>query len=70
MFEFQNRISREHLGLVLNIFDRDHDSWGEVLLAQTGYESMRISLLKYSPSGLPAHRNRVRLRLLTPYAYE
>ena len=42
----------EHLGLILNVFDRDHDGWGEVLLAQGGYESLRISLLKYSPSGL------------------
>jgi hypothetical protein len=51
MFEFQNNVRREHLGLVLNVFDRDHDGWGEVLLAQGGYESMSISLLKYSPAG-------------------
>jgi hypothetical protein len=51
-FEFQNRVGREHLGLVLNSFDWDHDGWGEVLLAQGGYESMRISLLEYSPTGL------------------
>jgi hypothetical protein len=51
MFEFQGKVAREHLGLVLNIFDRDHDGWGEVLLAQGGYESVGISLLKYSPTG-------------------
>jgi hypothetical protein len=51
MFEFEGRIAREHEGLVLNIFDRDHDGWGEVLLAQGGYESMSISLLEYSPTG-------------------
>jgi hypothetical protein len=51
MFEFGGRIGREHEGLVLNIFDRDHDGWGEVLLAQGGYESMSISLLEYSPTG-------------------
>jgi hypothetical protein len=43
MFEFQSRVEREHLGLVLNICDRDHDGWGEVLMAQGGYESMRIA---------------------------
>ena len=52
MFEFQGRVDREQEGLILNIFDRDHDGWGEVLLAQGGYESMSISLLEYSPAGL------------------
>ena len=51
MFEFGGRVAREHEGLVLNIFDRDHDGWGEVLMAQGGYESMTISLLEYSPTG-------------------
>lgn len=51
MFEFQGRVAREHLGLILNIFDRNHDGWGEVLLAQGGYESMGISALEYSPTG-------------------
>jgi hypothetical protein len=51
MFEFQGAVAREHLGLVLNILDKDHDGWGEVLLAQGGYESMTISLLEYSPNG-------------------
>jgi len=51
MFEFQGKVAREHLGLILNTFDRDHDGWGEVLLAQGGYEGMSISLLEYSPTG-------------------
>ena len=51
MFEFQGKVAREHLGLVLNIFDRDNDGWGEVLMAQGGYESMTISLLEYSATG-------------------
>jgi hypothetical protein len=52
MFEFQGRISREHLGLILNVLDRDADGWGEVLFAQAGYEGVSIELLEYSPSGL------------------
>jgi len=51
MFEFQGRVAKEHQGLVLNVFDRDHNGWGEVLMAQGGYESMTLSLLKYSPTG-------------------
>jgi hypothetical protein len=51
MFEFQGRVAREHLGLVLNVFDRTHDGWGEVLIARGGYESMSLSLLEYSPAG-------------------
>jgi hypothetical protein len=50
-FEFQGRVAREHLGLVLNVFDRDHDGWGEVLVANGGYESMSLSMLEYSPTG-------------------
>ena len=41
----------EHLGLILNVFDRDHDGWGGVLLEQGGYESMHLSVLEYSPTG-------------------
>jgi hypothetical protein len=51
MFEFQGKVAREHLGLILNVFGRDHDGWGEVLIAQGGYESMSLLLLKYSPTG-------------------
>ena len=51
MPEFQRHVTREHLGLVLNVMDRDQDGWGEVLFAQGGYESIGISLLEYSPTG-------------------
>jgi hypothetical protein len=51
MFEFQRKVSREHLGLVLNVLDTDRDGWGEVLIAQGGSESMGIELLEYSASG-------------------
>ena len=51
MFEFQGKVSREHLGFVLNVFDTDHDGWGEVLLARGGYESIEFSVLEYSPTG-------------------
>jgi hypothetical protein len=51
MFEFQGRVAREHLGLVLNVFDLNHDGRGEVLIARGGYESMSLSLLEYSPTG-------------------
>lgn len=50
-FEFQGAVSREQLGLVLNVLDRNHDGWGEVLMAQGGYESLAISLLEYSATG-------------------
>jgi hypothetical protein len=48
---FQHRVHRDQLGLVLNVFDRDHDGWGEVLFAQAGYESVGLKLLEYSASG-------------------
>ena len=51
MFEFQGSVAREHLGLVLNVVDRNGDGWGEVLMAQGGYESMSLSLVEYSASG-------------------
>jgi len=51
MWEFQGEISREHLGLVLDVFDHDHDGWGEVLFAQGGYEGLELSLLELSPTG-------------------
>jgi hypothetical protein len=50
-FEFQGRITREHLGLVLNVFDRDADGWGEILFLDGGYESFGISLRRYSATG-------------------
>ena len=51
MFEFQGRIARENLGLVLNVFDRDRDGWGEILFLETGYESFGISLRRFSATG-------------------
>jgi len=51
MFEFQGRITRENLGLVLNVFDRDRDGWGEVLFLDAGYESFDVSLRRYSATG-------------------
>ena len=51
MFEFQGRIMRENLGLVLNVFDRDRDGWGEILFLETGYESFGISLRRFSATG-------------------
>ena len=50
-FEFQGAVSREQLRLVLNVLDRNHDGWGEVLMAQGGYESLAISLLEFSATG-------------------
>jgi hypothetical protein len=50
-FEFQGKIAREHLGMVLNVLDLDGDGWGEVLLVGAGYESTWLSLEEYSPKG-------------------
>lgn len=44
-------VNRENLGLILNVFDRDRDGWGEVLFAQQGYESSVIRLFEYSETG-------------------
>jgi len=43
--------SLETLGMILNVFDRDGDGWGEVLIGTHGYESFRIRLIEYSESG-------------------
>jgi hypothetical protein len=51
MFEFQGKLSPELYGLVLNVFDRDGDGWGEVLMARGGYESNRLELIALTPSG-------------------
>jgi hypothetical protein len=42
---------QEQLGLVLNVFDRNHDGWGEVLMEQSGYESTNLTVLDYSSGG-------------------
>ncbi len=48
---FQGGVSPSHMGLILNVLDRDGDGWGEVLFASEGYEGRSISLLEYSPAG-------------------
>jgi hypothetical protein len=50
-FEFQGQVTRDHLGLVLNVLDRDRDGWGEILFLQSGYEAFGISLREFSPTG-------------------
>lgn len=54
MPEFQGRISPELYGLVLNVFDRDGDGWGEVLMARGGYESNTLELIALTPGGFTA----------------
>lgn len=58
---FRNGVADEHLGLVLNVTDRDGDGWGEVLFAESGYEAVAITVLKYSPAGFTP--------IGTPYAF-
>lgn len=48
---FGQGVAPSHMGLILNVLDRDRDGWGEVLFAWEGYESRTISLLEYSPTG-------------------
>jgi hypothetical protein len=48
---FQGGVSPSHMGLVLNVLDRDGDGSGEVLFAWEGYEGRSISLREYSPAG-------------------
>jgi hypothetical protein len=48
---FQGGVVPSHMGLILNVLDRDGDGWGEVLFSSEGYESRSISLLEYSPAG-------------------
>ncbi len=43
---FQAGVTPSHLGLILNVLDRDRDGWGEVLFSQEGYESRTIRLLE------------------------
>jgi hypothetical protein len=56
LFLFHGGVSAEHLGLVLNVVDRDGDSWAEVIVGQTGYEGAGIELLDarsaFRPSGI------------------
>jgi hypothetical protein len=48
---FSGGVHPTHMGLILNVLDRDSDGWGEVLFSSEGYESRTISLQEYSPSG-------------------
>ena len=48
---FQGGVGPSHLGMILNVLDRDGDGWGEVLFAWEGYEGRSISLLEDSPAG-------------------
>jgi hypothetical protein len=51
MFEFQGGVTRDHLGLVLNVIDRDQDGWGDILFLQAGYEGFSVSVRRYAPDG-------------------
>jgi hypothetical protein len=51
MWEFQGEISRDQLGIVLNVVDSDRDGWGEVIVGNAGYEGISIEVLEYSPTG-------------------
>lgn len=51
MPEFDGAVSREQLGLVLNVVDRNRDGWGEVLFAKGGYEALHLSLRVFTPGG-------------------
>jgi hypothetical protein len=51
MSEFQGRVTRDHLGLVLNVIDRDQDGRGEVVFLQAGYEAFSISVREYGAGG-------------------
>ena len=55
---FRRGVVPSHMGLILNVLDRDGDGWGEVLFSLEGYEGRSISLLEYSPTGFqPASAN-------------
>lgn len=51
MFEFQGRVTRDHLGMLLNVIDRDRDGAGEILFLQAGYEGFNIAVREFSPNG-------------------
>jgi hypothetical protein len=56
MFEFQGRVTRDHLGLVLNVLDRDQDGRGEIVFLQSGYEAFSISVREYGAGGFEPAR--------------
>lgn len=41
----------ETLGVILNVFDRNDDGYGEFLILRRGWESFGIQLLRYTESG-------------------
>jgi hypothetical protein len=41
----------ESLGTVLNVFDRNSDGRGELLILSTGYEGFNIQLFRYTDAG-------------------
>lgn len=47
-FEFQGHVTRDQLGLVLGVIDRNRDGWGEILFLQSGYEGFSLSVRSYS----------------------
>lgn len=51
MFEFQGRVYTVNLGQVLNVIDRQGDGWGEIIFARGGYESLSLSVRRYSADG-------------------
>lgn len=51
MFEFQGKIGREQLGLVLGVYDHDADGRAEVLDAIGGYEAMHLRVRRYDGGG-------------------
>ena len=54
---FQGGVSPYHMGLILNVVDRDGDGWGEVLFAWGGYEGRSISLLEVLACRFPERRH-------------
>ena len=53
---FQGRVTRAHLGLVLNVIDGDQDGRGEILFLQAGYEAFSISVREYGAGGFEPAR--------------
>ena len=52
MQEFQHiDLDLDWLGRIHNVFDRDRDGWGELLIDSSGYESYGLELYEYSDNG-------------------
>jgi len=50
-YEFQDRLERERLGLVLTVLDRDHDGWAEVMMERSSSETISIFTREFSADG-------------------